>query len=61
MLNIVQAAELLGITPSALRLWKSQGKGPAYFMAGRLIRYEKEAVLAWIKSQTIEPNRKKTA
>ena len=62
VLNINEAAQLLNVTPSALRLWKRLGRGPAYFLAGKLIRYERAALLAWIKQQTVvRPNRKKTA
>jgi hypothetical protein len=54
VLDIVAAADLLGITPFALRRWKSKGIGPQYFQCGRLIRYEREAILSWIKSQTVK-------
>jgi hypothetical protein len=59
VLDVIEAAELIGVTPHALRRWKSQGQGPAFFMAGRLIRYERQAIVDWIKSQTIKSDRRK--
>ena len=40
-LDIAEAAKLLGVTPFALRKWKALGKDPAYFKAGRLVRYDR--------------------
>jgi len=52
-LDIEAAAELIGVTPSALRKWQVAGKGPDYYYAGRLVRYRREAVLEWIARHTI--------
>ncbi len=42
------AAELIGCSEAALRAWKRQGRGPRYFTAGKLVRYRREDVEAWI-------------
>ena len=60
-LDVTAAAKLLGVTPSCLRRWKSLGQGPAYFYAGRLVRYERDAIFTWIAEQTVKPDCKKTA
>ena len=55
-LDVTAAAKLIGVTPSALRKWKYLGEGPAYYKAGHLIRYQRDAVLRWIQKNTIEPD-----
>lgn len=42
-----EAAEYLGHTPSTLRIWRSQGKGPKYHKQGRSVRYLKTDMDAW--------------
>ena len=37
-LSEVAAAALVGYTPAALRLWRRQGRGPAYVKIGRYRR-----------------------
>lgn len=34
LLTTVQAAEMLGLKPQTLRLWRYHGKGPHYFRYG---------------------------
>lgn len=51
-----QAAHYLGISDSALRLWRSEGKGPRFFRAGeKLIRYRRADLDAWIESRLTAP------
>jgi excisionase family DNA binding protein len=58
-LTIDEAARLIGVTASALRKWKSQGEGPAFYKAGHALRYQRDAVLRWIEQHTVEPDRPK--
>ena len=47
-----EAAKYLGISEAALRLWRSQGKGPRHFRAGeKLIRYRRADLDTWIESR----------
>jgi len=47
-----QAAHYLGISDAALRLWRSEGRGPRYFRAGeRLIRYRRMDLDSWVESR----------
>lgn len=47
-----QAARYLGVSESALRLWRSTGDGPRYFKAGeKLVRYRRVDLDAWIEQR----------
>lgn len=62
VLNSRQAATYLGCSDSVLRLWRSQGQGPRYFRAGKLIRYRRADLDSWIEARLCEPeSAKKTA
>jgi excisionase family DNA binding protein len=50
------AAKYLGISEGALRLWRSEGKGPRHFRAGeKLVRYRRTDLDTWIESRLSEP------
>jgi hypothetical protein len=55
-LDVTAAARLIGVTPSALRKWKYLGQGPAWYRAGHLVRYQRDAVLRWIEANTVQPH-----
>jgi excisionase family DNA binding protein len=55
VLSARHASSYLGCSESVLRLWRSQGKGPRYFRAGKLIRYRKADLDAWIEARLSEP------
>ena len=45
-----RAANYLGISESALRLWRSRGTGPQFFRAGeKLVRYRKVDLDLWVE------------
>ena len=47
-----QAAKYVGISEAALRLWRSEGKGPRYFRAGeKLVRYRRTDLDSWIEER----------
>lgn len=51
-----KAARYLGISEAALRLWRSEGKGPRHFRAGeKLVRYRRTDLDSWIESRLSEP------
>ena len=55
-LTPIQAAKYIGISEAALRLWRSEGKGPRHFKAGeKLIRYRKADLDSWIEARLSEP------
>ena len=47
-----KAASYLGISEAALRLWRSEDRGPRFFRAGeKLIRYRRADLDLWIESR----------
>jgi len=40
------------LKPTTLEVWRCQGKGPAFKKFGRLVRYSRADVAAWIEQQT---------
>ena len=50
--NERQAARYVGVSGAALRLWRSEGKGPRYFRAGeKLVRYRRADLDGWISER----------
>jgi excisionase family DNA binding protein len=51
-----QAAKYVGISEGALRLWRTEGKGPRYFRAGeKLVRYRRADLDSWIEARLSAP------
>ena len=50
LLSSREAAELLGIKPATLDIWRSQGKGPKYLKFGHAVRYAIDDVEAYIEA-----------
>lgn len=53
VMNDVDAAGYLGISPHTLRKWRSQGTGPAYVCIGRLKKYRLADLVAYAENQTV--------
>lgn len=45
-------AAMLGVTPRAVEAWRGRRVGPAYVRVGRVIRYRRADVEAWVASRT---------
>jgi len=55
-LSPLKAAKYLGISEAALRLWRSEGRGPRHFRAGeKLVRYRRVYLDAWIEARLSAP------
>jgi hypothetical protein len=39
VLSLEQASQYLGVSQAAIRTWKRNGKAPAFFRAGKLLRF----------------------
>ena len=51
-----QAAHYIGVSDAALRLWRSNGRGPRHFKAGaKLVRYRKCDLDEWIEAHLSQP------
>lgn len=54
LLNNAQTAQLIGVRPNTLEIWRIRGKGPAYRKVGRLVRYVEAEVRSWLDDQVRE-------
>jgi len=52
-----EAAELLSVSTSTLRSWRSQRRGPDYSRLGRRIVYTIESLQRFLRENTVEPGR----
>ena len=55
VLDINEAAAMIGVTVACMRKWKRQKRGPTYFRAGKLIRYRRTDVERWIAQNSFTP------
>ncbi len=51
LLTSAQLANELGVTLRAVELWRLEGRGPTFTRCGRLVRYIRTDVVAWLESQ----------
>ena len=58
LIDTRQAAAVLGISPTTLEIWRStRAKDqPAFVRVGRRVRYERQALAAWIDSRRENPS-----
>jgi hypothetical protein len=54
-LNEHGAAEYLGFSVAALRVWRREGRGPAFIRIGRSIRYRQPDLDAHLDQHRVEP------
>lgn len=56
LLDNEQTAELLGIKPNTLEIWRVRGRGPAFVKFGSAkqcrVRYQRTAVMRWLHEQS---------
>lgn len=56
LLTNEQTADLLGIRPNTLEVWRCNAKGPPFIKMGTHpsspIRYQRSRVMAWIEANT---------
>jgi excisionase family DNA binding protein len=59
LLTPAELAHQLKISVETLRYWRHKGTGPPFTKLGRHVRYDAEAVVAWLNQQhansTIRP------
>jgi excisionase family DNA binding protein len=55
LLSEQEAAELLTVSPGTLSVWRSTGRYNLPFLkVGRMVRYRRGDLLAWLESRTRE-------
>lgn len=56
LLDNEQTADLLGIKPNTLEIWRTKGRGPAFIKLGCAkqspIRYRRSVVTRWLDEQS---------
>jgi predicted DNA-binding transcriptional regulator AlpA len=52
LLDTSQVAALFGSTPQFVEKLRSTGRGPEFLRIGRLVRYKRTAIEAWLEKQT---------
>lgn len=50
-----EAAKIVDYTPAAMRLWRREGRGPAFIRVGRSIRYLPSDLRDWQRAHRVEP------
>jgi hypothetical protein len=50
-----EAGPLLGVKPTSLPAWRSQGKGPRYYKTGRTVRYTPRLIREYLESRVRVP------
>lgn len=51
LLTTEQAAKMLNLSATTLTTWRCRGGGPRYVRAGRLVRYARVDLEAWVKTR----------
>ena len=54
MLTEAQAAQVFGVSRCTLRCWRSLGRGPRYYKAGRTVKYDPADVDAYLVGKPVE-------
>lgn len=57
-LSLQQASQYIGVSQAAMRTWKRDGTGPAFFRAGKLLKFRKCDLDAWIEVRLVKPKQK---
>ena len=50
-----QSADYLDVKPITMERWRRVGGGPEYVKIGRLVRYKRSALDAFIERNTVRP------
>lgn len=58
LLTVKEASEFLKVSEHTMDIWRSRGGGPPFVRAGRLIRYDREALEQWLLGRTEKGGRK---
>ena len=52
LLSTEELAELLGVHPATLATWRHEGRGPKFVKVGKVVRYRRGEIDAFLDSNT---------
>ena len=55
LLTEQEAAELLNVSVRTLQDWRVTSDGPPFARVGRLVRYRRDSLHAWLAQNTVQP------
>lgn len=50
LVNEIEAARYLGLSPRTMQAWRVRGDGPPYAKLGAAVRYDLDVLAAWVAS-----------
>ena len=56
LLNTREVADLLGISPNTLDIWRTKNRGPRFIKGGRYVRYQQTDLENFIKDNKRGPS-----
>ena len=56
LLNTREVADLLGISPNTLDIWRTKNRGPRFIKVGRYVRYQQTDLENFIKDNKRGPS-----
>jgi hypothetical protein len=56
LLTQEEAAAFLHKSPRVLRLWRTAGIGPAYVKLGKTVLYNRDDLITYVRSNTVQPS-----
>lgn len=51
LLSPKEVHALTGISIAQLEVWRARREGPPFFKIGRMVKYERSALLSWVAQQ----------
>lgn len=54
LLTTKDLAEILGVKPNTINVWRLKGYGPKYHKLGYLVRYKREDVEKWMDENLLQ-------
>ena len=51
LLSTRAAAEHCGLSPRTFEKWRLEGSGPPYRKLGRIVRYDRDDLAAWLETR----------
>ena len=56
LLDTREVADLLGISPNTLDIWRTKNQGPTFIKVGRYVRYQSKDIENFIKDNKRGPS-----